>query len=228
MEVLGVLRCGGITVSSTNATLEKKPLKSFDPCPQQKRSPYVLHDSYLLERQRVEAGRPLAQWHAHTLSSFFPFSSRGRGAVLRSSIRMWMFSAYTMWQAPLLSEARTTSEQQLNIHTHPSLEKNKVFKMALVLLLWWHLLVCLLGGAADWNNWGIGQAHNSSAWNKQEIMYPFIHSRGGVGNTLLDNRHGNLYGGVGSSFLAAVINVPRQQGWSTSSSKAVFILNFRC
>jgi hypothetical protein len=43
-------------------------------------------------------------------------------------------------------------------------------------------------------------------------MYPFIHSRGGVGNTLLDKRHGNLYGGVGSSFLAAVINVQDNRG----------------
>jgi hypothetical protein len=126
MEVLGVLRRSGITVS-TNATPEKKPLKSFDPCPQQKRSPYALHDSYLLERQRVEAGRPLAQWHAHTCLHSSLSAQEGGGQILQSSIRMWMFSAYTMWQAPLLSEARTTM-QQSNILTQPSLEKNKALK----------------------------------------------------------------------------------------------------
>jgi hypothetical protein len=77
MDVLGVLRRGGNTVS-TNATPEKKPLKSYDPCPQQKRSPYALHDSYLLERQRVEAGRPLAQWR-HTLVFILPLQLKRAG-----------------------------------------------------------------------------------------------------------------------------------------------------
>lgn len=146
MEVLGVLRRGGITVS-TNATPEKKPLKSFNPCPQQKRSPYALHDSYLLERQRVEAGRPLAQWCAHTCLHSSLSAQEGGGQFCDLPSECGCFLPTRCGRPPLLSEARMTM-QQSNILTYPSLEKNKALKW-----LW-----CCCPDDTSWCVcWGAGQ-----------------------------------------------------------------------
>jgi hypothetical protein len=143
MEVLGVLRHGGITVS-TNATREKKPTQIIRSMRSTEEISICL--TWFLFAWKTKGGdRQTSCTMACThLSSFFPFSSRGWGAVLRSSIRMWMFSAYTMWQAP---PPQWSKDDHATVeYTHlPIPWKEQGFKMALVLLPWWHLLVCLLG-----------------------------------------------------------------------------------
>lgn len=213
MEVLGVLRRSGITVS-TNATPEKKPLKSFDPCPQQKRSPHALHDSYLLERQRWRQA-DLLHNGMHTLVFILPFQLKrvgGSFAIFHQNVDVFCLHNVAGPPPQWSKDDHATVE-----YTHSAIPwKEEVFKMALVLLPWGDVLVVSVG---------VLQIETTGALVGH--ITPQHETRNNVSIHSFQRGCCNLYGGVGLLFWLQLL-YPRQQGWSSLLIQGCFILNFRC